>query len=110
MTDDILKIPVQLTKISSKKAADLETTWVIQLEAPHEFVEQVQNLAPNLNGFFVMVLVKINSREEIEDKLTDEINMEGLECELPEPKKENKPKSKKSPKRNSKRKPSKRVP
>jgi hypothetical protein len=67
-----LKIPCTLTKITSKKGQDHELMWQITLETHSSNADQVQTLIPCVDQSFVMVLVKVESREEVKEAMDDD--------------------------------------
>lgn len=89
MSDDLLKIPVRLTKITSKVGQDHENMWVMHFETHETQADSVATLIPFVNAAsFVMVLVKVNDVKETNETMEDEIDLSEEEtCQKPVPKK-----------------------
>lgn len=82
-TEQYLKLPVTLTKITSKTGQDHELMWQISVETHSKNADQVQVLIPFVNSHFVMVLVKVESQEELKEAQKDD----GITLGEPEPQK-----------------------
>jgi len=77
MPDDLLKIPVRLTKLNSKTGQDHENMWVIQFETHETQAESIASLIPFVNrASFVMMLVPVNDAVEVKKAMEGEIELE----------------------------------
>lgn len=75
---DLLKIPVRLTKLSSKVGRDTEIMWMLQLEAPNSHSAYIQTLVPFIEHSFVMFLVKVDDVKQAKEALEGDVELGDL--------------------------------